>query len=100
VGNGGHPRGDQGPGLKRRGQAHGEPRRHVVHVLLPLRRLFGFFGPLIRRRCRIAIMTRTVPIAIFTASDASDGTVFGLGGLLPVATSVIVTTMAREPSQP
>jgi hypothetical protein len=37
---------------------------------------FGFFGPLIRRRCRIAITTSRVPMAIFTASDASDGTVF------------------------
>ena len=39
-------------------------------------------------------------MAIFTASDASDGTVFGLGGLLPVATTVTATTMARETSQP
>src|SRR5271170_3110055 len=55
---------------------------------------FGFFGPLIRRRCRIASPTRNAPMAIFTASDASEGTVFGLGGLLPVATTVTVTTMA------
>ena len=39
-------------------------------------------------------------MAIFTASDASDGTVFGLGGLLPVAITVTATTTAREASQP
>ena len=39
-------------------------------------------------------------MAIFTASDANDGTVFGLGGLLPVASTVTATTMARETSQP
>jgi hypothetical protein len=60
---------------------------------------FGFFGRPICRRCRIAIRTRKVPMAIFTASDASDGTVFGLGGLLPVASIVTVTTMASETSQ-
>ena len=63
----------------------------------------GFFGGLglpIRRRCRIAIQTRKAPIAIFTARDASDGAVFGLGGLLPVASTVTVTTMARDTSHP
>ena len=39
-------------------------------------------------------------MAIFTANDASDGAVFGLGGLLPVASTVTVTTMASETSQP
>ena len=39
-------------------------------------------------------------MAIRTASDASDGTVFGLGGLLPVAITVTATTMARDTSQP
>ena len=39
-------------------------------------------------------------MAIFTASDASEGTVLGLGGLLPVASTVTVTTMARDTSQP
>ena len=39
-------------------------------------------------------------MAIFTASDASEGTVFGLGGLLPVASTVTATTMASETSQP
>jgi hypothetical protein len=37
---------------------------------------------------------------IFTASAASEGAVLGLGGLLPVASTVIVTTTARETSQP
>ena len=50
--------------------------------------------------CRIAIATRTTPIAIFTASAASEGAVFGLGGLLPVASTVTVTTMARDTSHP
>ena len=39
-------------------------------------------------------------MAAFTASDASEGAVCGLGGLLPVATTVTDTTMARETSQP
>ena len=34
------------------------------------------------------------------ASEASEGTVAGLGGLLPVASTVIVTTMARDTSHP
>ena len=61
----------------------------------------GFFGARILRRCRIASPTRTVPIAIFAASEASEGSVFGLGGLLPVATTVTATTMARgnEPAE-
>src|SRR4029077_2834253 len=61
---------------------------------------FGFLGPRIRRRCRIAIQTSRVPMAIFTASDASEGTVFGLGGLLPVASTVTATTTGSENSQP
>src|SRR4029077_7877357 len=61
---------------------------------------FGFLGwPIIRRR-RIAITSRTTPMAIFTARDAREGTVFGLGGLLPVASTVIVTTIARDTSHP
>jgi hypothetical protein len=50
--------------------------------------------------CRIAIRTRTRPSAILIASAASDGTVAGLGGSLPVASTVMVTTTARETSQP
>jgi len=50
--------------------------------------------------CRIAIRTRTGPSAILIARKASEGTVAGLGGLLPVASTVIVTTMARDTSQP
>src|SRR5580698_1054039 len=61
---------------------------------------FGFFCARILRRCRIASPTRTIPIAIFTAREASEGTVVGLGGLLPVARTVTATTMARETSQP
>src|SRR5215475_13415453 len=63
----------------------------------------GFFGGLGRplaRMCRTAITTRTAPSAILTASDASDGAVLGLGGLLPVASTVIVTTMPRDTSHP
>src|SRR5512135_3820756 len=61
---------------------------------------FGFFGRPIRRRSRSAITTRTTPSAILTASDASEGAVFGLGGLLPVASTVTVTTMPRDTSHP
>jgi len=44
---------------------------------------FGFLGwPILRRR-RIAITSRTTPMAIFTARDAREGTVFGLGGYCP-----------------
>src|SRR5690349_24116035 len=63
----------------------------------------GFFGGLGRPLAwmrRTAITTRTAPSAIFTASAASEGAVLGLGGLLPVATTVIVTTMARDTSHP
>ena len=41
---------------------------------------FGFFGRRIARMCRIATTTRRTPIAIFAASAASDGAVFGFGG--------------------
>src|ERR1700722_8757858 len=61
---------------------------------------FGFFGRPILRRCRTAIATRMTPIAIFTARSASEGAVFGLGGLLPVASTVTVTTMPRDASHP
>jgi hypothetical protein len=44
--------------------------------------------------CRIAMMTRTTPIATFTASAARDGAVLGLGGLLPVASTVTVKRLA------
>ena len=39
-------------------------------------------------------------MAIFTASWASEGAVLGLGGLLPVASTVTVTTIARHASHP
>ncbi len=52
------------------------------------------------RMCRTAIMTRTTPSTILIASPASDGAVAGLGGSLPVAVTVTVTTMARDTSQP
>ena len=61
---------------------------------------FGFFGRPILRRCRSAIATRMTPRAIFTARSASDGAVFGSGGLLPVASTVTVTTIARDASHP
>ena len=61
---------------------------------------FGFLGRPILRRCRIASATRPAPIAIFAASAPSEGAVFGLGGLLPVASTVTVTTMARDTSHP
>src|SRR5215469_16184853 len=65
--------------------------------------LGGFFGGLgrpILRWCRTAVTTRNAPRAIFTASAASEGAVFGLGGLLPVARTVTETTTASETSQP
>src|ERR1700691_5537055 len=40
------------------------------------------------------------PMAIFTASPASEGAVFGLGGLLPVASTVTDTTITRDASHP
>src|SRR4029077_12374410 len=61
---------------------------------------FGFFGRPLLRICRIASTPGRTPMAIFTASAASDGTVFGLGGLLPVATTVIDTTIASDTSHP
>ena len=61
---------------------------------------FGFFGRPSRRRCRIATATRKTPIAIFTASCAREGAVFGLGGLLPVASTVTATTIASDTSHP
>ncbi len=65
--------------------------------------LGGFLGGLGRplaRMCRTAMTTRTAPRVILAASAASDGAVAGLGGLLPVASTVMVTTMARETSHP
>jgi hypothetical protein len=50
--------------------------------------------------CRIAITTRSTPSAVLAASDASEGAVLGLGRLLPVARTVIVTTTARDTSHP
>ena len=61
---------------------------------------FGGFGRPIRRRCRIAIATRPAPMAIFTASWARDGAVFDSGGLLPVPSTVTVTTIASDTSHP
>src|ERR1700722_1697103 len=61
--------------------------------------LGGLGRPLARMRW-IAILTRTTPSTILTASAASDGAVAGLGGLSPVTRIVTVTTMARETSQP
>src|SRR5580692_3941210 len=61
---------------------------------------FGFFGRPLLRRCRIAIATRTTPMAIFTATPASEGAVLGLGGLLPVASTVTTTTTTRDASHP
>src|SRR6516162_134291 len=65
--------------------------------------LGGFFGGLGRplaRMCRTPITTRTAPSTILTASAASVGAVLGLGGLLPVASTVIATTMASDTSHP
>src|SRR5580700_6083327 len=61
---------------------------------------FGFFGRLLLRRCRIAIATRMTPMAVFTTTPASEGAVFGLGGLLPVASTVTATTITRDASHP
>ena len=49
---------------------------------------------------RTAILTRTTPSAILIASEASEGTVAGLGGLLPVAATVMATTAASDTSHP
>src|SRR5215831_5264191 len=61
---------------------------------------FGFFGRRARRHCRIAAATRTIPITILTARAVYDGDVCGLGGLLPVASTVTATTIARDTSHP
>jgi hypothetical protein len=42
---GGGARADQGPWLQCRAKAHGEPRGHVVHAGLPLRRLLRLLRP-------------------------------------------------------
>ena len=60
----------------------------------------GGLGWLLARICRIAILTSTAPSAILIASEASDGTVAGLGGLLPVAATVMATTATSEISHP
>ena len=67
---------------------------------LPLWWLLRPFGLFILRRCRTAIATRPTPMAIFTARSTSEGAVFGLGGSLPVVSTVTVTTIARDASQP
>src|SRR5271156_2352762 len=61
----------------------------------------GFLGGLglpILRRCRSAMNKRATPMAIFTANAASEGAVFGFGGLFPVTRTVRATTMARDNS--
>src|SRR5262249_53965564 len=60
----------------------------------------GFLGCPIRRRCLTPMYTSTAPMAVFSARDANDGAVWDRGGLLPVAMTVTVTTIARETSQP
>src|SRR5664280_2286230 len=66
----------------------------------PLGVFFGFFGLPIFRHWRTAMSTSTTPMAIFTARAASDGAVLGLGGLLPVMSTVPATTMASDRSHP
>jgi len=53
---------------------------------------FGFFGRRIRCHCRIAAAIRTTPIAIRTTSAVAAGDVCGLGGLLPVASTVATSS--------
>src|ERR1043165_4535992 len=60
----------------------------------------GFLGWPIRRRWRRAIRISTTPAASLTARAASDGTVFGSGGLLPVETMTAAMTAIRQASQP
>src|SRR6185437_3715923 len=60
----------------------------------------GFLGWPIRRRWRRAIRISTTPTASLTARAASDGTVFGAGGLLPVDAMTAAMTAIRQASQP
>ena len=61
---------------------------------------FGFLGLPIRARRRKAMNNSTTPMRILTAMPASDGAVLGLGGSLPVNSTVRATTAASEASQP
>ena len=62
---------------------------------------FGFLGrPILQAAAGSRAATRPAPMAIFAASAPSEGAVFGSGGLLPVASTVTVTTMARDTSHP
>src|SRR5262245_14947690 len=61
---------------------------------------FGGLGRPLARTVRPPLPTRTAPRAILPASAASVGAVLGLGGLLPVASPVMVTTMASDTSHP
>src|SRR5580704_12646351 len=76
---------------------------HGDMLSIPVCHLGGFLGFLgcpILRRCRRAIRSSATPIAIFAASEASEGAVLGFGGLLPVTRSVMATTTASEASHP
>jgi len=80
------------------------PDREVISIVGPAVLGDRLHGPrdiaALLRRCRIAIATSPAPMTIFTASAASEGAVLGLGGLLPVASTVTATTMARDTSHP
>ena len=97
----GDARRDEAPGLQQRSEPDREPWRHVVDAGLPLGRRL--------RRLRLAL---PAPLANRDGQqpDADreldgegrrrSGAVLGLGGLLPVAATVIASTAAREHSHP
>src|SRR5208282_2555899 len=60
---------------------------------------FGGFGLPVFLYCRIAIAVSPTPMASLAARAASEGAVLGLGGLLPVTSTVNAITIASETSQ-
>src|SRR5277367_6915882 len=74
-----------------------------VMLSMPVCHLGGFFGGLglpILRYCRMAITVSPTPMASLAARAASEGAVLGLGGLLPVTSTVNAITIASDSSQP
>src|SRR3954447_17742628 len=76
---------------------------HADMPSIPACHLGGFLGGFgsgsFRQRLH-PTTTSTAPMRIFTASAASDGVVLGLGGSLPVTSSVAQITTASDASQP
>jgi hypothetical protein len=95
-----HAGGHESPQLCEESQAHRAQRRHVVEACLPLSVASLVASAYPYTPLAQCERTSATPIAICTAKAASEGAVFGFGGLFPVTRTVRATTMASESSHP